>query len=92
MVGLFLWIKINGFYNVGTIPENRNLSQAAAQSPAGIAAGMLAHSADVGMHVQASEPQDRAHKLSQEQKMSVISLLLSKWLLLQHISPALFSP
>lgn len=83
VVGLFLWIKINRFCNVGPIPAKRNLTQTAAQSPIDIGAGMHTHSTDVGMHMQASEPQDKSHKLSQEQKLSVISLLLSKSLLLQ---------
>lgn len=82
-VGLFLWIKINGFCNVGPIPAKRNLTQTAAENPIDIGAGMRTHSTGVGTHMQASEPQDKSHKLSQGQKLSVFSLLLLKWLLLQ---------
>lgn len=91
-VGQFLWIKINAFCNADPIPAKRNLTQTAAQSPIDIGAGLLTHSTDVGMHMQASEPQDKSHKLSQEQKLYVISLLLSKWLLLQppHYSSLVF--
>lgn len=90
MVGLFLWIKINGFCNIGTILEKRNLTPAAAQSPADIVAGMLTHSTDLGMHTQAGEPQDVAQAVPGTENVCHFFLSQNGFSFNQHISPALF--
>lgn len=54
VVGLFLWIKINWFYNVGPTPAKRNLAQTAALSPVTLVQ-RCAHSTNVSIHMQAWE-------------------------------------
>lgn len=54
VVGLFLWIRINWFYNVGPSPAKSNLPQTAALSPVALVQ-RCAHSTNGSIHKQAWE-------------------------------------
>lgn len=88
-MGLFLWIKINVFCNIGPIPAKRNLTQAAAQSPVDIGAGMLTHSTDIGIQVN-----HRTGHISCPKNRNCLSfpLCCQNDSFKQHLIPAYFPP